>query len=231
MFQAEGEKHLTELYEQITDGNALQELREHCEREFVGIDTLIDSLIGLIGVVSESLDRTLELASCDNIVPIYMSGVHKGTCSSSLSALLWILFGFLSTAFFGLLMITLRSSYKQTVYSLPDDVEPKKESEADILEKDATKELVLEESSDADDGHSTSEGTDEDPNKQEEAQETTSEGAEDDQNKQEEAQETRNESEDQQCAPEQKAHCLLSGDMVDPEESLADDHQVHRLSI
>jgi hypothetical protein len=142
------------------------------------------------------------------------------------------MFGFLSTGLFGLIMITLRSSYKQTVYSLPADVDPKTESDADILENDATKELVLDDSSEANDGHSTSEGTEEDKNKEEEAQETTSEGTDEDQNKVEEAQETTEEPEDQQCATEKPAHCLLSGDMIDPE-SLAsgDDHQVHRLSI
>jgi len=71
-------------------------------------------------VILDALQRTLDLLACDTIVPIYTNVFYEGTCSYSISAIMWIFSGFLITSFFGLLMITLRSAFKKTVYVIPD---------------------------------------------------------------------------------------------------------------
>ncbi len=58
----------------------------------------------------------LQLLSCDNIVPIYTSTMYNTACDYSVSALAWSFSAFLVISFFGMIMITLRSSWHDVMY-------------------------------------------------------------------------------------------------------------------
>ena len=119
--QEEGRAVLQDLIQDFVNGEAVSQLELYCNREFSGLQISLNYMTQIIDVVLGALERTLKLAQCDTIVPIYKSIVYDGTCSYSLSAVMWVFSGFLIASFFGLVMITLRSSYKQTIYLLSDD--------------------------------------------------------------------------------------------------------------
>ena len=129
--QTDGDGALRSLLTQIRDSTARAELELYCNREFNSFELLLTNMIELIEVVLEALERTLDLASCDTILPIYASVFYEGTCKYSISAVMWVFSGFLIASVFGLIMITLRSSYKQTVYLTPVDAMDLRLSAAD----------------------------------------------------------------------------------------------------
>jgi hypothetical protein len=102
--------------DELKDGTALSELELYCNRDFKFLEALLADMVEIILVISEALQRTVALASCDTIVPIYTAVAYDAGCNYSLTAVMWVFTGFLITSFFGFLMITLRSSFNQTRY-------------------------------------------------------------------------------------------------------------------
>lgn len=80
-------------------------------------------MLELTDLILDAFLRTLALADCATIVPIYTSVFYDGTCTYSMAAVMWVFSGFLITAVFGLIMITTRSAYKATIYRTPVDAE------------------------------------------------------------------------------------------------------------
>jgi hypothetical protein len=60
-------------------------------------------------------ERTLDLASCERIVPIYTNTFYTASCEYSLQALIWMFASAIIIGFFGMLMVTFRAAYKPTL--------------------------------------------------------------------------------------------------------------------
>ena len=86
----------------------------------------------ILNVLLVALQRTIDLLSCDRIIPIYHRAIYDGTCQYSVSAMSWIFSAALLMGFFGIVMILCRAAYKPTEYDntappmakLYDDNEP-----------------------------------------------------------------------------------------------------------
>lgn len=76
-------------------------------------------MLELIEVIKSAMERTLSLASCETVVPIYTSVIYDGTCHHSINSIMWMFDGFLIAGVFGLFMLTLRTAYKPNRYLTP----------------------------------------------------------------------------------------------------------------
>lgn len=99
------------------EGTTVETLALYCNRDFEPVEAVVESMNELLGTLTRSLDRTLELISCDVIVPIYTSTTYDATCQYSMSAVFWVFSTTLIMSVFGLLMITFRAAYKNDVYT------------------------------------------------------------------------------------------------------------------
>lgn len=69
-----------------------------------------------LGTLFKDAVLALNLLSCDNIVPIYTNTAYNTSCEYSIAALSWSFASFLVISFFGMMMITLRSSWHNVKY-------------------------------------------------------------------------------------------------------------------
>lgn len=94
----------------------LAQLSLYCDREYGSVDKLLDEMNEILNVILVALQRTIDLLSCERIVPIYHQAIYSGTCQYSVSAMFWIFSAALLMGFFGIVMILCRSAYKPTEY-------------------------------------------------------------------------------------------------------------------
>lgn len=80
----------------------------------------MNQLLEILVILREAGERTLDLASCDRIVPIYTNTIYTGTCDYSLKALIWIFSCALIIGTSGMLMVTFRAACKPTVFEDSD---------------------------------------------------------------------------------------------------------------
>jgi hypothetical protein len=64
----------------------------------------------------DSAERSMDLMSCKNVVPLYTSTVYEGTCENSITGAAWIFGCFFVISFFGMLMIMFRGAYYPIYY-------------------------------------------------------------------------------------------------------------------
>ena len=124
---------VNQYIDQITSANAnvamlnstissisVDQLSVVCGTDFSAIQLLLITMITNLSLLKQNADATLELLSCERIVPIYTSTVYKGTCNYSITGLTWSFTSFLILAFAGMLMLTFRSVFYEV------DEEPEK---------------------------------------------------------------------------------------------------------
>lgn len=92
----------------------LVQLSLACNREYTSVGTLLEEMNDIINVILLTLQRTIDLLSCERIVPIYHRAIYDGSCQYSVSAMFWIFSAALLMGFFGIIMILCRSAYKPT---------------------------------------------------------------------------------------------------------------------
>jgi len=73
-----------------------------------------------MALLVNSINRALDLLSCRRIVPLYTETVYEGMCTYSPQAVFWVFSSCVVMGFFGMLMLTFRSSYKRTYYTMPE---------------------------------------------------------------------------------------------------------------
>lgn len=130
--KTESQASLKDFSGTIQSDDVQVSLALYCNREYDSVDTLLDEMNELISILLVALQRTLDLISCERIVPIYHRAIYDGTCNYSVSAMFWIFSAALLMGFFGIIMILCRASYKPTEYDtteapmakLYDDNEP-----------------------------------------------------------------------------------------------------------
>ena len=72
-------------------------------------------MMAILDRLDEAATSGLNILSCERIVPIYADVIYQGTCNYSVSGFTWTFFSLLVVSFMGMLMITLRSSFKNNV--------------------------------------------------------------------------------------------------------------------
>lgn len=73
-------------------------------------------MVSMLALLQSSVAKTLDLVSCKRIVPLYTTTIYDGVCTYQPSAVFWVFACTLVMGVMGMIMITLRSSYKQTIY-------------------------------------------------------------------------------------------------------------------
>uniref|UniRef100_A0A7S3DVY5 Protein tweety homolog n=1 Tax=Entomoneis paludosa TaxID=265537 RepID=A0A7S3DVY5_9STRA len=106
---------LLDLRSDLQVSGQIDELAVYCNRDYDKLDVVLGSMENIIEVLMESLKRVLDLAQCGRIIPLYTSTMYDTGCSYSPKAVFWVFSGCLILAFFGMIMITLRSSMKMSV--------------------------------------------------------------------------------------------------------------------
>jgi hypothetical protein len=112
---------LGQLKAAIAGDGVLEELSLYCNREFEPLDALVNEMVNILTILREAGERTLDLASCERIVPIYTNTFYTGSCDYSLKAMMWIFACALIIGTSGMLMVTFRAAYKLTVFEDTND--------------------------------------------------------------------------------------------------------------
>jgi hypothetical protein len=107
---------LSQLKSAIEGDGVLEELSLYCNRDFAPLEALVNQMLNILTILLESGERTLDLASCERIVPIYTNTFYTGSCEYSLKAMIWIFACALIIGTSGMLMVTFRAAYKLTVF-------------------------------------------------------------------------------------------------------------------
>jgi hypothetical protein len=103
---------LSQLKATIEAEGVLEVLSLHCNREFAPLDALVNQMLGVLEILRKAGERTLDLASCERIVPIYTNTFYTASCEYSLKAFIWMFASAIIIGFFGMLMVTFRAAYK-----------------------------------------------------------------------------------------------------------------------
>jgi len=106
---------LNDFIDQLQSSGQIDGLAVYCNRDFYELDVLLGSMKSIVDVLIISLERVLDLAQCGRIIPLYTNVMYDAGCSYSPKAVFWVFWCTLILAFFGMIMITLRSSMKLTV--------------------------------------------------------------------------------------------------------------------
>jgi hypothetical protein len=117
--QVENDGGLNQLKSAIEGDGVLEELSLYCNRDFEPLNALVTQMLGILTILREAGERTLDLASCDRIVPIYTNTFYSGSCDYSLNAMIWLFACALTIGVFGMIMVTFRVAYKLTVFEDP----------------------------------------------------------------------------------------------------------------
>jgi hypothetical protein len=90
---------------------SVEQLNLFCGTDFSAIQLLLITMLTNLSLLKQDADTTLDLLSCDRIVPIYTSTVYNGSCKYSITGLTWSFSSFLVIAFVGMLMLMFRSAF------------------------------------------------------------------------------------------------------------------------
>mmetsp|Transcript_39240 Transcript_39240/g.102730 ORF Transcript_39240/g.102730 Transcript_39240/m.102730 type:complete len:236 (+) Transcript_39240:1-708(+) len=111
---------ISQLQGSFIDEAIIEELSLYCSRDFTPVSEVILSMDELLRNLQTSLQRALNLLSCELIVPIYTSTVYDGVCTYSITAVYWVFSSSIVLAFSGMMMIMFRAAYKRTVHPMED---------------------------------------------------------------------------------------------------------------
>lgn len=127
---------MTQLADSISGLN-VEDLSFQCGRDFGPLRSSLDTMLHILTSLQQSAQQGLGILSCERIVPIYTDVVYEGTCDTSVTGLAWIFSSLLIIATTGMIMITLRASYKNSVIVEKDDTD--EDSEVNAMRKLANK--------------------------------------------------------------------------------------------
>lgn len=114
--QTDSQTTLTTLTASLGSGGTLAELALYCNRDFNSVDTLLSQMGSILDSLVVAITQTIDILSCERIVPLYHKAVYEGACQYSVSAVFWVFSASIITGSFGLLMILFRAAYKPTMY-------------------------------------------------------------------------------------------------------------------
>jgi hypothetical protein len=114
--QAQTRESLNDLLNDIRNNGTILEISLYCDREFERLDALVAEMNTITEAFLDAVERTLDLISCERIVPIYHKAIYDGACRYSVAGVNWLFATSLIMATMGLIMILLRSAVKSTIY-------------------------------------------------------------------------------------------------------------------
>lgn len=88
-----------------------ESISQACGVDYSPVLQLINQLATHTTILTDATERSLELLSCDSIVPLYTSTVYNTMCQNNMTAATWIFSCALVMSFFGMLLITFRGAY------------------------------------------------------------------------------------------------------------------------
>ncbi|KAL7579429.1 hypothetical protein ACA910_014093 [Epithemia clementina (nom. ined.)] len=106
---------LRDMITKLTNEEISDELAVYCNRDFDILVPILKSMSDLINILRNSLIALLDLARCGRLIPLYTDTMYNAGCLYAPRAVFWVFYSCLILAFFGMLMITLRSSMKLSV--------------------------------------------------------------------------------------------------------------------
>jgi hypothetical protein len=113
-----------------------EQLSQECGVDYGPTLQLLNQLRTYTTILSDSAQRSMDLLSCKNIVPLYTSTVHEGTCENSITGAAWIFGCFFVISFFGMIMIMFRGAYYPIYYYEGKDWDSTtSDDEADLQEE------------------------------------------------------------------------------------------------
>jgi hypothetical protein len=89
----------------------VESINSFCGKDFGPFVGLLNTLQSNLSILNDNARNTIDLMSCDRIVPIYINSVYGATCTYSVKGVTWTWASFLVIAFMGMLMITFRAAY------------------------------------------------------------------------------------------------------------------------
>ena len=114
------------MAEKLSDIGALEQLSLYCGRDYDSVHALVEQMTQVLTTLREALLRSLDLLSCQRLVPIYTGTVYEAGCQYSIKGLVWMLASSVIVAFSGMMMCTYGAAFKPIRY---EDVEPEEEEE------------------------------------------------------------------------------------------------------
>jgi hypothetical protein len=142
-----------------------EQLSQECGVDYGPTLQLLSQLRTYTSILLDSANRSINLMSCRNIVPLYTETIYKGTCSQSIKGATWIFSSFFVIAFFGMVMIMFRAAYYPVyLYDYGDDKSLGNTSSEDnrqedgLSEVDEGEEILWEEDDDEEEGEGDLEG-------------------------------------------------------------------------
>jgi len=146
-----GEASARQLTGLLSDSSSLRELSLYCNRDFSDFQSLVIDMYGVLVTLLNAAIRALDLVDCRRIVPLYTGFVYDGMCKYSASAVFWVFACAIVMGFFGMVMITLRSSYKMTTFVLAEHYEPYDGAETINNTKDSINPILFDQATVKDD--------------------------------------------------------------------------------
>jgi hypothetical protein len=93
-----------------------EQLSQECGVDYSSTLVLLKQLQTYTMILLDSAQRSMELMSCRNIVPLYTSTIYDATCDYSITAATWIFASSFIISFFGMLMLMFRGAYYPIYY-------------------------------------------------------------------------------------------------------------------
>ena len=112
-------------FAQVIVNSSVDQLSQECGADYGPALQLLNQLRTYSSILLDSSDRSMQLMSCETVVPLYTTVVYDGVCNTSIRGGTWIFAGFFVIAFFGMIMIMLRASYYPIEFFGEDDDDEK----------------------------------------------------------------------------------------------------------
>mmetsp|Transcript_31160 Transcript_31160/g.36348 ORF Transcript_31160/g.36348 Transcript_31160/m.36348 type:complete len:578 (+) Transcript_31160:189-1922(+) len=114
-----------ELFENMMENVTIAELETIC-----GVVGDFDYIIEYFGrldetfrMISKTTEEAADTFSCESINPLYIDAVHDNICTAIPESTVWAFSSLLIVSFFGMMMITFRSAWLETVEKSPKNVD------------------------------------------------------------------------------------------------------------
>mmetsp|Transcript_1347 Transcript_1347/g.1877 ORF Transcript_1347/g.1877 Transcript_1347/m.1877 type:complete len:559 (-) Transcript_1347:99-1775(-) len=119
------------------------QLSQECGVDYNPTLQLLVQLQTYTRILSDSSQRSMDLMSCQNIVPLYTATVHESTCSTSITAATWLFSCFFIISFFGMLMVMFRGACYPIYYFEGKELDySTSEDEAGLQEEETNDDYV-----------------------------------------------------------------------------------------
>jgi len=106
-----GLKAFSDLVESIS----MSDLALVCNREYEPLQVLIGTMENILEEIRASSGRALGILDCERVVPMYTNTVYDAICKSNINGLSIVYWCLILISIFGMIMITTRSSFLNSV--------------------------------------------------------------------------------------------------------------------